>query len=245
MTLANNLLVDLTPPIIITNAPPVIYYSFSQPAGGSTATNLGTWGATYNASRQGTITFGVSGPTMGWPDFPTNNRAASFTGSSSYLECNYSGLPTTLPKFSVACWIAPHAITASSSSAHIIAGYYKIAALDCYVASSIRYIRCLTTKGGSVTYPYSAALDTWHHVAATGNGTNLVLYLDGAPVATNGVATSNYYYSRGSRFRVGGFRSSSSGYFNGLVDEVTFFNQALAPEAVQGLYFGSFVTPSF
>jgi hypothetical protein len=69
----------------------------------------------------------------------------------------------------------------------------------------------------------------WHYVVFTADGTNLNIYYDGALVKSGaGTITSPGYLAR--------IGSSSSRYFNGLIDEVRIYNRALSASEVSQLY---------
>ncbi|MGM5482033.1 MAG: DUF2341 domain-containing protein [Nanobdellota archaeon] len=77
----------------------------------------------------------------------------------------------------------------------------------------------------------------WHHVAATYDGSNIRLYLDGQPgsddpVSYSGLSTvDNFFIDLGEEV-------SSSGYYewNGSVDEVAVWNRSLSQEEINDLY---------
>jgi len=77
----------------------------------------------------------------------------------------------------------------------------------------------------------------WTHLVGTWDGTYLSLYINGAldQQATPGIVPSD----SGCSFNIGGVWDScsySGQFFNGLIDEVMYYNQALAPGDVQALY---------
>ena len=70
---------------------------------------------------------------------------------------------------------------------------------------------------------------TWHHVAATWNGTELVLYLDGVAVDSTPAAAMSLDSSEA----VGVSNSSDTLGFNGAVDELAVYDYALSAEQVE------------
>jgi hypothetical protein len=98
---------------------------------------------------------------------------------------------------------------------------------------------------GSVQQVHSAAPvndGQFHFVAIASDGTTQAVYLDGQLLGTaSGVQaafTSSYSYQIGTGYTGGSWNSVPGGWysFRGLVDEVQFFNTALAPAAVQAIY---------
>src|SRR5260370_39957468 len=76
--------------------------------------------------------------------------------------------------------------------------------------------------------------------AVTSGGVNEVVYLDGAPIGSTpcvqvGYATS-YQYQIGAGFTTGWPAGNGSYfYFQGLIDEVEFFNRALSQAEIQAI----------
>ena len=73
-------------------------------------------------------------------------------------------------------------------------------------------------------------LNAWTHVAATYDGGNLRLYVNGALIRTQAVS-GNISETTGA-FRIGG-NSSWGEYFSGLIDEVRIYNHALTQAEIQ------------
>ncbi len=89
--------------------------------------------------------------------------------------------------------------------------------------------------GTDLQYATTTALPStnqWHHVAATVNGTNITLYLDGAQVSSTvySTRTTNYH------LYVGGEGFFSLSWFNGSIDDVLIFNRSLASTEIKSLY---------
>lgn len=103
-------------------------------------------------------------------------------------------------------------------------------------------IMCWTASGGSVSVPISFYPNDngWHHVAVVGNGTNLLLYLDGTNVATGGNTTSNYGNDNNFSSKIGGgVWDGTGGWFNGQIKKVGFWSTALDQSEIATLSSGS------
>jgi PKD repeat protein/glucose/arabinose dehydrogenase len=74
-----------------------------------------------------------------------------------------------------------------------------------------------TLNGGAVAVPYPHPTGEWHHVAATGDGSRLILYLDG---------------SSPEPVRIGGGIFDSQDFLHGAVDDVQIFDSALPPSSI-------------
>jgi hypothetical protein len=80
----------------------------------------------------------------------------------------------------------------------------------------------------------STANGTWHHYAATNDGTNLTLYLDGVQIAQIASGAAITYQNNpslimGHRHNI----ATSAEGWTGIVDEVKLFNTALDAAAIQ------------
>ncbi|MCB0520558.1 MAG: T9SS type A sorting domain-containing protein [Lewinellaceae bacterium] len=78
------------------------------------------------------------------------------------------------------------------------------------------------TGSASVEHAFTADINGWHFVAATFNGTSLLLYVDGNLVQTTSASVS----TGGARLLVGQKPSGSN--YDGLLDEVRYFNRQLS-----------------
>lgn len=70
----------------------------------------------------------------------------------------------------------------------------------------------------------------WHHIAGTGNGNNMTIYIDGVQVVTSVHATTTNYGSSDRTTKIGGFvwDNATPNYFNGQMLKVGFWNRALS-----------------
>lgn len=81
----------------------------------------------------------------------------------------------------------------------------------------------------------------FHHVAVTFNGTTEAVYLDGVLIGSTAFAqtgyASSYQYQLGTGYTSAGWPATNPGYFyfNGLIDEVEFFNRALSQAEIQAI----------
>jgi Concanavalin A-like lectin/glucanases superfamily len=92
------------------------------------------------------------------------------------------------------------------------------------------------TLGGAsektVVSPGTLLLDTWYHVAATYDGTTMLLYLNGIQVASTAFTSSGLFGSTDG-VQLGTLDiSSSHSYFNGTVDEAAVWAEALTADEI-------------
>ena len=111
-------------------------------------------------------------------------------------------------------------------------------AFGIWIASSV---------GGGVLVTNSTVTlvsNAWYFAAATDDGTNLSLYLNGSLLKSLPGAVTNYYNST-DPFRIGyAVLDSSGNYFKGAIDEVALFNRALTAGQLQALYNVVFAVPN-
>jgi hypothetical protein len=86
------------------------------------------------------------------------------------------------------------------------------------------------TSDIDATGPSALSANTWVHLAATYNGSTLILYVNGAQVATKAI-TGAIVTSSGP-LRIGGTAPWGE-YFAGRIDEVRIYNRALSPSEIQ------------
>jgi hypothetical protein len=100
-------------------------------------------------------------------------------------------------------------------------------------------LTCWTASGGSVSANNYPSDNGWHHVAAVGNGTNIILYIDGEQVAIGGNATNNYGNNTSYSSKIGaGVWDPTGGHFPGQMLKVGFWNSALDATQISNLASG-------
>ena len=104
--------------------------------------------------------------------------------------------------------------------------------------------QCWTAGGGSLTVPLTAypGDNMWHHIAVTGNGTNIRMYIDGALAGTAGSTTTNYGTSTAFSPKIGSGVfdpvTTAGGGFTGQVMKVSFLSTALSQAQITSLASG-------
>jgi len=82
------------------------------------------------------------------------------------------------------------------------------------------------------SYAFSPALDQWYHVAVTRQSTNYVFFINGSAVSTNN--DSRAIPNSASPLMIG--EAEGNYFFNGLLDEISIYNRALAASEIAAIY---------
>lgn len=98
--------------------------------------------------------------------------------------------------------------------------------------STPRNYRFVTTPADTALIFGAVADDTWQHLAATVDGTDLTLYLDGNPVNSGTMGVNE-----GGQFNdfVAGSNRNNNRFFDGLIDDVQIYDTALSGAQIQFL----------
>jgi len=214
---------------------PVGYWRFSEPSG-TTAVNLGS-GSGLNATYT-SATLGTAGPRPPqFNGFEPDNNAPTFNGTSGFAAVNNT-LLSGRAAFTIGGWVK--AATTPVSRIGLFGQN------DCVEFGFINSttLECWTPSGGSLDAPYTIPLNTWHHIAAVGNGVNLRIFVDGELIGTGGGPTAGYG-SSSFNFNIGGggIYDGTGNFFNGQIDEVVVFHRALSTNDIRSLYSGA-ITPA-
>lgn len=98
----------------------------------------------------------------------------------------------------------------------------------------LQFIVFSTTSLATATGSTNLGDNQWHHVAGTWDGTTVRVYVDGALDGTAPLSGTLRAGQSNDAF-IGRSETSSPGYFEGLVDDVRFFDQALSAAQIEAL----------
>lgn len=156
--------------------------------------------------------------------------AYKFSSGSTYIDLADDLGYTTA--FSACAWF--RSLGTPGDGYHIVFG-------GSYLEMSISTAGALRTgffvDGTRYVHNYGSGVTdgNWHHVMFTFDGTNKVVYLDGAQVGSDvipaGTLTSSFSYRR-----IGVFGTSTNYYTNGLIQDARIYNRALSAAEVKILY---------
>jgi len=184
---------------------------------------------------QNGVTRGASGALAG-----DSNTAATFDGVNDHVQV----APTT--EFPVGASVRSAELWFKTTAA-------KKQALFAYgtLANTREFGLWLEPDGLSMTvwgyfgdnsFPLAAAANdgAWHHVVVTYDGANLRLYLDGVlrgtQASTRDTAVDQYGFAIGAFLNPSDSGGNSGLFFNGSIDEVSFYSSLLRQSEVTGRY---------
>ena len=164
-------------------------------------------------------------------------KCASFDGEDDYVGCGQSSSLNNLSQLTVGIWIN---ITNHDRFGRLVDkriwtnGTFVV--MFSGTSDKIQF-GIENDAGTQVTIDSvsSITLGQWTHIAATWDGSDMKIYVNGAldtptPANQNGTisSTRSIYINSG--------QTGADNYVDGLIDEVRIYNRALSPSEVQALY---------
>ena len=170
----------------------------------------------------------------------SQNYSLDFDGESDYVEVtNESAMIANAEQMTLSGWIYPRGPNADSYTQFDgFFGFRNNEDADFYLLQLGNYkVECrLKVSGGGeftiVTAENSIISETWHHLALTYDGSNMILYIDGIEAGSTGAygQITNEF----SPFNIGRLVWQTTNFdLDGQVDEVSLWNLALTEQQVQ------------
>ncbi len=168
------------------------------------------------------------------------NRALKFDGVNDYVRIP-DGAINNLAAGTIEMWMFPTAMGNSVwfgkpwfAKQHDNVNSYVVFAFQS--ATSYKPLFHLSNQAPNVVGATDLTLNTWHHVAATWDGSYIRIYVDGeedGEVASSAILPSDL---SSSGTTIGAWISHGNGYFTGKTDEVAIYNRALTEAEIQQHY---------
>ncbi|MEQ1798455.1 MAG: LamG-like jellyroll fold domain-containing protein [Lacibacter sp.] len=208
------------------NATGLVAYYKANENGGTTLINS----CTNTAGIDGTL---VNTPTWAASPVLFGTNALNFDGVDDVVTTTQS--VSLLPNFTLEGWVYNSAASAAGISffgqnGALHFGFSGVNTLGGYTSDAL--------PGGSnaidwVFTPAQFPLNTWHHVAFTGDGIRTRIFFDGIERASVLNGPANYGGSL-APFKIGGeVWAPAAGYFNGSIDEVRVWSVARTQAQIQ------------
>lgn len=218
----------------------VAYYRFNE-GSGITAANS----CTNTSGIDGTLT---NGPT--WTASPVQfaANALQFNGAS-YVELN-NRINVGTSDFTIEAWVYPTSTSAGMVFAQDVCGDGEQQFRFYTNNSKVNFdFSDAAALGAAYSFQLpstanSVPLNTWTHIAVTRNTNNYTLYINGVSNATYSTGSNTINNQSGAdlnkRLRIGARGGASAGcglnYFNGIIDEVRYWNVARTATEIQQNY---------
>lgn len=161
------------------------------------------------------------------------NHALELVKTSSQYISTASSFLSNLASFTLEGWIKYRTSDLNTPGFTSLFGQNDV--LEFGFQGSQLHLYTLT--GGSIyaTPPVNLGDNTWHHIAAVGTGSQILIYVDGVVVGSGGNATSNYGSSTDNVKIGAGVFNSTGGFFGGQIMKVGLYNTALSATRIASL----------
>jgi hypothetical protein len=154
--------------------------------------------------------------------------ALSFNRTNTYVEVDTTWtVPWSTDPYTIEAWIRPN-----SMGNYGIVGWGNHGTTNQMNALSLRTNGLVNSWwGNDLAYTNTGLAGSWHHVAVTCNGSSWrIIYLDGVLVSSN-IFSGIHAVPLPTSVSIG--RTGTSNYFDGAIDEVRLWNQALPLSQIQ------------
>lgn len=208
---------------------PIAYYRLSD-ASGSAALDLTGHG--FNGSYAGSgVTYGATGALAVSPD-----TAITLNGSSGYVALPATLNTANLRGFSVECWIKPAVVTGTP---RIIANANPgsdLTGIQLALNGSGAFFGVGTgaSQGAATLASGSFTAGIWAQVVGTFDGSTIRVYLNGALAGT--ASLSGAIAPAANPLNIGRNPAYAGDYFNGSIDDVSFYNYPLSGSRILANY---------
>jgi len=211
----------------VVNDGPIAYWRLNETNG----TVAFDYAGGYDSTHVGGVTVGQPGPRPPeFAGFEAGNDAVQFDGTTSSSSSPGLSLLNNRTNFTLCGWINPGVITQGG-----FFGQNDVVEFRFLNTTTIE----LWTPHGSIDYTVGSAITVgdWNFLAASGNSTNLNLYINGQSVATATATATSGYGSSTSPFLLSGNTSGNGDpSLNGLMDEVAVYPRTLSDLEIYSLY---------
>lgn len=223
-------------------ANPIAYYRLNE-TGDPSAGNLPAfdfWGGrtgTYGAAAQNAFS-SILGPTPadGFGVFESANAALQTVTATANSFVTVPGLGVTTDTLTITAWVNPASYVDRAGIVFARAGQ-PATGINFIGTGNLNYHWLDTATTYSWDSLLNVPLNQWSFVALVVEPTQATMHLlnaNGVQSAVNAVTHAARTFS--DNIRIGGDPNSDARTFNGRIDEVAFFNYALTPAQILGLY---------
>ena len=161
-------------------------------------------------------------------------NALQFDGANDWVTVADAASLDLTSSFTLEAWVRPGA---SGAWRTVVlkegSGFssYELYANNPDVSAPSSFFTPVGAAARSVHGTSALPINAWTHLAATYDGTNMRLYVNGALVRS--VARTGTIRTSGGALRIGGNQTWGGEWFAGLIDEVRVYNRALSASEIQ------------
>ncbi len=164
-------------------------------------------------------------------------RSGSFDGSNDYVDVGNASSLNPAGAITIEGWIKPASISGWSASGEVVGrntAYYLQVDPNSTVSSYFYYDNGSGVRagGGWLNASVPNLSDKWTHVAATSDGQNEYLYVDGVEMASRSRGSDLDLWQATAATNTGKLGGSTR-YFKGLLDEVGIHGSALTQQEIR------------
>jgi hypothetical protein len=217
--------------------------SGTQPAASASFGSQEVWqdcesSLTFQDASGGDSTGAASWAVNGSPSVTPSKigNGIDLNGTTQYLS-KASALPLST-SYSVSSWIKIDSLVTANTVLSIRSRASStpiLAQIDIVTSGNLRWI--VRDNAGNIAIPQiGVSTATYYHVFAVRNGGTLTLYIDGSSAATD---TDTFGAITATDSRIGGSTDvggALSGPFNGIIDDLTIYNEAVSSSKVGTTY---------
>ena len=159
-----------------------------------------------------------------------NGYALSFDGASDYVRViDSSSLSITGTRLTLEAWIKSNIGAANGAIIHKDSHY----SLFWRATGAITYADSITWSYSSIDDYGNTLTGLWNHVVVTFNGSIIRFYINGVQIGSK--IRSGSLIDNSNDLSIGSY-NFASGFFNGLIDEVRIYAEALPTTEIQKHY---------
>ena len=179
----------------------------------------------------------VFGATLTADRFGNGNSAYAFDGIDDYIEVASFAIIATRSSFTIAAWFKT-----SSSASQVIYGESEDKGVEDFVllekhgGGSVR-LDLRFDDNSTFDLGASTTLEdgNWHHVAATRDGDNYKIYVDGREENSDNVSGTSFSIDH-ALIGSGWSESAPTDHMEGAIDDVRLYDRALSAEEIAALF---------
>lgn len=214
------------------------YWKFDEGAdntcsgGANDACNSGSGGSSLDGAGTGFSSPATT--TSGWTQSGKFGRALLYDGTDDRISITDSAAISPTTAITLSAWVKVSVADDNGIFGKYVSGSNRRSYLLGITGNKPYFVLTSDgTNGASLTGNTTISLNTWYHIAATYDGSNMTLYVNGKYDGSK--AYANGIYDSTDPLLIGD-GDAGSWYFNGAIDEAKLYNYALTADEIKTEY---------